>query len=47
VLPVVACLAYSMTSMATTLSNKAIINFYSFDYPLFLTVFQATSAFPR
>jgi GDP-mannose transporter len=40
VLPVVACLAYSMTSMATTLSNKAIINFYSFDYPLFLTVFQ-------
>jgi len=39
-LPVVACVAYSMTSMATTLSNKAVINFYGFDYPLFLTAFQ-------
>jgi len=29
-----------MTSMATTLSNKAVINFYGFDYPLFLTAFQ-------
>jgi GDP-mannose transporter len=26
--------------MATTLSNKAVINFYGFDYPLFLTMFQ-------
>jgi uncharacterized protein YqhQ len=41
VMPVVACLAYSITSMAMTFSNKAIIKFYDFDYPLFLTVFQA------
>lgn len=29
--------------MTTTLSNKAIINFYDFDFPLFLTVFQVLS----
>jgi hypothetical protein len=36
--------AYSITSMATTLSNKAVINFYGFDYPLFLTMFQVCTA---
>jgi hypothetical protein len=30
--------------MATTLSNKAVINFYGFDYPLFLTMFQVCTA---
>lgn len=39
-LPVAACTAYSITSLATTFSNKAIMNIYDFDYPLFLTIYQ-------
>jgi len=40
VVPVAACLTYSIASMATTFANKAVTYYFHFDFPIFLTVYQ-------
>jgi GDP-mannose transporter len=43
-IPVVACVAYSLTSMSMTLLNKYILSQHKFEYPFLLLLWQNTFA---
>lgn len=41
--PVIACVAYSLASISMTLSNKAMFSYFRFNYPITMLLWQVRS----